>query len=123
MNLITDVRVRMSRMDKVKRVEYFKMLNKVAWKYFSKHKLDPEKIWFDIDRDEIIKTLETDKKYDAYVISKRGRIKIRRNKPILKILALRFRYYKKYMVIAEVVTEAEKEEAEELGEIIGELNV
>lgn len=64
--------------------------------------IDRERVWFDINRDEIIATLHEHGSYDIYIISKRGKIKYLKKRNLLKVLALRFKFYKKYMVIVEV---------------------
>ena len=75
--------------------------------------IDRERVWFDINRDDIIENLHEHGKYDIYIISKRGRIKYLKRRNLLKVIALRFKYYKKYMVIVEIEVSQNPEAAQE----------
>jgi hypothetical protein len=109
----SDVHRHFNKMPKDIRIFTMQFFNNELKMKYCKHIIDPNRIWFDINRDEIIKTLSQDKKYDIYIITKRGRIKVFRSKKFLNVIALRFRYYKKYMVIAEVFVPQKEEAAQE----------
>lgn len=99
-----------NRRSKDTRIHIISWYNRVLNNNHGGHVIYPDYIWFDINRDEIISNLDTSNKYDVYVITKRGRIKVKRNLTFLRVIASRFKYFKKYIVIARVFISEEKEE-------------
>ena len=72
------------------------------------NKYDPSQwlvVWYDPNKEVIINELSNDEMYDMYMIRKHGRIKKIRRKTKIQVIAKRFKYYKKYLVVVQLRSE------------------
>ncbi len=59
-------------------------------------------ILYDPDRDVIIEELPNTDRYDVFILHKNGKISKIKNRSKLEVMAIRFKLYKKYLVVIQL---------------------